>query len=350
MGSDKYYEVHLWDSSIGQWVEIPTFTGLKFKYFINHGGDFELQAYTRNDNLRNLFKAGTLWKIDKKDHTNILSGILTDAQGDTKTMIPSTNNCIVWSLEGIDWFKVVSQYTLKTGTNGIDYDNTTTSAIISSVRASLVASGYILDDNGIDTGPSISAFVKNRKAVPIFLDMAAMGISSIPMYVLIDMHPATHRPRIQVRSALNAQFTTSDPFSPRDNARVIKISRDCVAINTKDAVDPVKNAVSVQYGGHGTGRQMDTTSQATDATSITANTRRESVVSAPFIKDSSSAATLRATVIAQWGGGDNHFFSRRSGMNVINGIGMAQVRMKRGELFDPNGISVGLGDRVGVET
>ena len=259
----------------------------------------------------------------------IMTGRLGEPVGDQKAI--KNGKSIIWALKGYGLHYSLKEMTYDddktlTGT----FNNILTRAtdgILTLIGTARVIAG------SIDTGPTISLKVKKLDLLTILSEIARIGDATTKFPYFIEVtNNSSFLPVVSLFAPNNALYETANPFSPRDEGRVLMSEIELISFLTLEDRDRVINKVKVRYGGVGTGTSPADTAFATDATFPEV---RDKVVQDPLIQNSATALLLRDTVLDLFKG-------------TATGIKRGEAVLAKAELF-VTAFDAVIGDQTGIE-
>lgn len=361
MSSSNYYKIWLRDTSASTWREVTKFTDFTFEYKLNFVPRFSATFYLDDSNLQDLMVAGTPFRItgtDSDDGTveelyfgdttgtsgavsgsrEIINGKLLEPSADEKSD-QRNSKPVIWDVSGRGYAK--------------DLKDTVRDATSSrSNNAGTVISNYVTSDSSgdavtgtLDSGPSINVLHRKDKIFEASMDIAGIGdgTDKFTYFIHVDAD-GSFNPRVNYYSPTHSEtdwsFETSDPTGGTDDGRVLAQDSDVREFSQTEEDARIVNAIKVRYQGMGSGTGKSETSFATNSTSISNFGRRERIIYAPWVQDSSTATTLRDTVLNMFRGDDFN--------GNFNGINRSDVVLKDAGMFRSD-FDATLGDVIAVE-
>lgn len=347
MGSSRYFKLWVWDAGAVQWREISKLNGFRFSIGMNVVAEFSSTAYVTTTVVQDLMRADTIFRITTDVSTNgycqywhngtatgeaatadsyeVMTGRLADPTYDEKTQ--RNNRPVIYHLQGFDFMESVARLT---------YDNDTTlsgsaNAVMASIAATVGASKVVFDSANSSAGPTIDLKARKDNVMGMFMDIAKVGDGTFMAYIDVT-HNSSFVPVVTYRQYNHSTYEVADPFSPRDNGRILDDKTEVRDFKLHKERDRVINRVIVRYAGFGTGIAMAETAAVT---SVTFGESRERIARAPLIQSSATAVTFRDTILAMYAG-------------TSEGLIRTEAVLKTAQLFSTSFDAV-LGDQVGIE-
>lgn len=363
MGSSKYYRLWVRDGEPGSnWVELTRFVGMKFKKTASQPPFFSATVYLTSAAQQGYMTANRLFRITNKESTDgkvatwafgrastgtgtatdstsetsaaagsqeIMTGRLGEPIGDQKAL--KNGKPIIWQLKGYGLHHSLKKMTYdddKTLTGTFNNILTrVTDGVLSLIGTARVIAG------SIETGPTVSLKVKKLDLLTILAEIARIGDATTKFVYFVEVtNDANFLPVVSLFKPDNALYETANPFSPRDEGRILMSESELVSFATPEDRERVINKVKVRYAGVGTGTSPAETAYATDAAFPEV---RDKVIQDPLAQNSATGVLLRDTILNMFKG-------------TATGIKRGEAVLAKAELF-VTAFDAVIGDQAGIE-